>query len=338
MEMDNTLDSVLNPINESIAKSQSYSPDNLNEPLESTTHVEDGKVVEKIDFGNGVIKEDVKSQPTFLSETSRVMMSVLPDIANEFKGVYMDLGGKTYYDLTEDTYGDDATLKQLQFQHPFFSVQMQQLSNLNRMSKTDSIKENPNNSFSPQTETGKAVRDIASELSIMAVNNLWLKKIKLLSGIPKYKQKFKTYFKNLAQSSLRWGFAEGGAAFVARNDTEPFVLMITDLLGITDDNDLNTIRQTYHQALTANEDESKLKLRLIRATDGFLSGAAFEILFSILGTTYKFHRNLLAPLGFSTGQAASVGVAYGTMQSEDQKTIVNENNKKLIQEQFFGFD
>jgi hypothetical protein len=262
--MDNTLENALQPIYDSIEKANTYSPDNPNSPL-PTEYYDNATKSKKqqINFGNGVMLEQTVAAPTFASETIKVGQSVLFDIGDELGSAYQDIDESTNHLLTKT--------------HPLLGMAV--YKSLDQFKKIKS-------KFEPKTETGVLIRDVASEIGIMVVNNALLKKIKLLSGVPKNSQKFVNWTKSIASSSLRWGLAEGGAAAIARNDEKPFVLMISDLTGITDENDLTEIREIFQQGTATNEPWDKIQKRLLFAADGFVTGSAFETIMPILSTVY----------------------------------------------------
>jgi len=296
--MDESVDSVLFNTYNSIEKAQSYSPDNLNSPASEQVYDNDTKsIVEQVDHGNGVVTKETVAQPTWYGETARVGASLGFDIIDEFGDVYADFDSATNHMLTKT--------------HPILGYTV--YKNQDFIKRTKSI-------FEPKTETGVVIRDVASEISIMIANNLLFKKIKLLSGVPKYGQKFYTYTKNIAQSALRWGAAEGTAAFVARDDENPFVLMMTDLTGITDENDLTEIRNIFKQGVNSNEPWDKVQKRLVFAADGFATGVAFETILPILRTVY----------GSITGLSVTKGFVEDPVEKETLQKIQNADVENII--------
>lgn len=296
--MDETVESVLFNTYNSIDNAKNYSPDSPNSPASEQVYDKNTKsIVEQVDHGNGVVTKETVAQPTWYGETARVGVSLGFDIVDETGDVYADLDSATNHLLTKT--------------HPILGYSIYKSQDFIKRTK---------NRFDPKTETGIAVRDMASEISLMIANNTLLKKIKFLSGVPKYGQKFYTYAKNIAVSAFRWGVAEGTAAFVARDESEPFVLMITDLTGVTDENDLTQIRNIFKQGVNGNEPWDQVQKRLIFAADGFATGVAFETVLPILRTVY----------GSITGLAATKGFVEDQVQKETLQDMQNVDIENII--------
>ena len=311
--MQDTIDEALAPINESINKAKVYSPDNMinNDVVERTIY-SDNNVVSKVDHGNGVATMSgafYKKQNEFGGELLKIGSSTIADIAYEAADVFTD-ANESFNNLLLQT-------------HPLIGYTAYQVKN---------VYENKMDAFQPQTDLGKTVRDIASELSIMGLNLVAFKKIRFLQGVPKYGQKAKKYFMNLAKSALRWGTAEGIAAGIARdNESEPFALMLTDITGITDKEDLKNIRLLYQDALKNGDDFNDFRLRGIKALDGLATGATIEVLMTVLGSTFKAHQALF---GTSLGTTGSV-IAAGTAEQQKTKdTLIDYNNDQIIKKLF----
>lgn len=303
--MEDTLENTLLPIYESMDKAKNYSFDNPNSPAPEEYYDANTKSTkQKIDFGNGVIDIQTVAEPTFGSEAVKVGQSVLFDIGDEIGTAYQDIDESTNFMLTKT--------------HPLLGMTVYRSVDYFRKVK---------NKFEPQTETGRNVRDVASELSIMVVNNALLKKIKPLSGIAKNSQKFATYFKNVASSALRWGVAEGTAAAIARNEEKPFVLMISDLTGITDENDLTEIREIFQQGVAAQEPWDKIQKRLLFAADGFATGSAFEAIMPMLFSLYGMI-GVSGTVGLVSDDLTETAV-QDQQEFEIQTNIENTNTNNL---------
>ena len=315
--MEDTIDNALAPIEASIEKAKIYSPDNLtNTDVAQKKLDKDGNIIVEVDHGNGVA--------TIGTEAKRVAKSYAQDVLYEFSELYLDVAEGFGYD-PNDTPGVDIGLNQ----NRVGPLEMLAIG----ADKYKYYYENKMHHLHPQTEGGKAVRDIATELTILFATALGpLKKIKAMQGVPQYGQKAKKYFKNLASSALRWGTAEAIAAGIARdNESEPFTLMLTDLAGLTDSSDFEEIRLMYQEALRNGDDFEDFRIRAVKAADGFLTGVVFETVMSILGTTYKAHQ---AALGVGPQTPAAVGVAAGAEASITADQLQDQHNDKLIKQLF----
>ena len=304
--MEDTLENTLLPIYESMDKAKNYSFDNPNSPAPEEYYDANTKSTkQKIDFGNGVIDIQTVAEPTFGSEAVKVGQSVLFDIGDEIGTAYQDIDESTNFMLTQT--------------HPLLGMTVYRSVDYFRKVK---------NKFAPQTDTGRLVRDVASEISIMIVNNALLKKIKPLSGIAKNSQKFKTYFKNIGSSALRWGIAESVAAGIARNDEKPFVLMISDLTGITDENDLTQIRDIFQQGVATQEPWDKIQKRLLFAADGFATGSAFEAIMPMLFSLYGMI-GVSGTIKHFSGDNLNNTAVQDQQEFEIQTNIENTNTNNL---------
>lgn len=289
--MEESLENTLFPIYESMNKAKNYSADDPNSPAPVEYYDANTKSTKQIiDFGNGVTDVQTVAEPTFGSEAVKVGQSVMFDIGDEIGTAYQDIDESTNFMLT-------AT-------HPLLGMTVYKSLDYFRAKK---------NKFEPQTDTGRVVRDLASEIGLMVTNNFLLKKVKFLSGSA-------SYLKNMAVSALRWGVAEGTAAAIARNDEKPFVLMITDLTGLTDENDLTKIREIFQQGVATKEPWERVQKRLLFAADGFATGVAFEPLLPILRTVY----------GSVTGIALTKGFVEDPVEKETLEKMQNVDIENII--------
>ena len=252
-----TIDHELGPIEQSEKLSRTWSPDDMSRNETPIKKYKDGNIVEEVDFGNGV--------KLVASEVLRTASGVGLDVVDEF------------VDLADDM--NNVMNGGLVAAHPVLYPALIKLNNgLQKHSEF----------FKPKTEVGKAVTDIGSEIAILLANETLLRKVKFFAGIPKHTQKFGQYIKNLSKSALRWGTAESGAAFVAReNEGEPFTLFLSDLAGITDENDLKYIRETFQEARQSGDSAKEMEVRMYQALDGMAIGTAAESIIAPLATLYK---------------------------------------------------
>ena len=96
--------------------------------------------------------------------------------------------------------------------------------------------------------------------------------------------------------------------------------MITDLTGVTDENDLTQIRNIFKQGVNGNEPWDQVQKRLIFAADGFATGVAFETVLPILRTVY----------GSITGLAATKGFVEDPVQKETLQEMQNVDIENII--------
>lgn len=308
--MEDTLDNALAPIEESINKAKTYSADSMVNNDVAELKMRDGDIVHQVDHGNGVA--------TFRTESKRVAQTLFQDLGYEVSDFMTDAAEGMGY---EPTFAEDVTEKI----GPIEAITIGAF-------EAKKYFENKMHDMHPQTELGKNVRDIGTELMILFGTVYGLGKFKALQGVPKYGQKAKKYFTNLAKSAMRWGFAEGVAAGIARdNESEPFALMITDITGITDKEDLQHIRLMYQDALNNGDDYNNFRLRAVKALDGLATGIAIESLLTVLGSTYKAHQALM---GTNLATSGSVGAAVTAEQLTTQEGLIDINNDKLIQQLF----
>lgn len=304
--MEDTVDNALAPVEKSMQEAELYSPDNPN----STAIVQrkldaDGNIINEVDHGNGV--------KSIATEAARVAVSTVADVAYE--------GADLFTDINEGT--DNLLVKM----HPLLAYTAY---------KAKDVYENKQDflgfKFQPKTKTGKAIRDIGSELLLMFGGLQLMKANRFLQGVPKYGQKAKKYFHNLAKASMRWGIAEGTAAGIARdNESEPFALMLTDITGITDETQMQNVRELYQDALSNGDDFNDFRLRAVKSLDGFATAATLEVLMTVLGSTFKAHR---AFLGTGVGTSAAVGASITAEQLQTQNQLTDINNDRIINEQF----
>ena len=272
-----TIDHYLGPIEESERLARTWSPDDLTREETPVTKFRDDDFRQEVDFGNNV--------KLVFSEAGRVLASTGLDIVDEFA------------ELTDEI--DNSMNGMLSKTNPIL-FNMQKKSNEYLQSKTQFLQ--------PKTDIGIAVRDLASELTLLIANEALLKKVKFFQGVPKHTQKFAQYMKNLSKSALRWGTAEAGAAFVAReNEGEPFTLMLSDLTGITDENDLKYIRDTFQEGMRSDDSLKDLEVRMYQAMDGMILGTTFESVFAPLSSLYKIGKPLVNTIAL--GGAASIAPA-----------------------------
>lgn len=295
-----TIDHELGPIEESERLAQTWSPDDVTRNETPITKYEDGRMVQEVNFGNKV--------KLVASETARVGAGIALDVMDEFVELADEL--------------DNSLNGYITLTHPIMYPLIQ---------KANATLQKDLEYFKPKTSIGKMIDDIGSEISLLIANEALLRKVRFFKGVPKYTQKFGEYVKNLSKSALRWGTAESGAAFVAReNEGEPFTLFLSDLTGITDENDLKYIRETFQEAMHSGDSVKDLEVRMYQAMDGMLMGVAFESVFAPLSSLYKII-NPIVDIKATAGSAGASAAAVTAEHIEAMNQLNALNNQTAVQ-------
>ena len=307
--LEETIDYSLNAIDESINKKKNYDVDvNQNFPERFTYSESSGEIKKHIEMGNGV------------EETGVVAKIKQPLYKDVLSGLFSSIGtASTEVGKTLDNINDN--LGGVVYHNPTFILNAV-INDQIKKSKPGKILQNfYNEKFTPKTERAKIISDVAAEIELFVANNVALKKLKWFSKGVSYLPKAT---KKYAEQLFRWSTAEGVARGTMGEDEESITLMLTDLAGLTDKNDMEDIRQFYKSNLEQKTPESEMKIRLANFLDGFALGSTADVFIKLLMTNYG---KILA-----TGGVGLINIQDQDAENKQSIYLDNEQHKNLIQE------
>lgn len=270
------VDAVVNSINDQTEKLENFKADNINEFPETQQLYDEGSntIKQVYDFGENVINVVDKTS----DEIGRVMLGGLGQVADKFIGLIDnidDLIDSPLEQMARERYG---------YERGFLNAGgiQEAIGSANIPTADMTVNQWYQNNFEPQTKIGKLLLPVAAEIEGFVLNNLLLKKMGM--SIPAASS---NKWKKWGVDVLRWATAEGAVGFTMAEDQPSAMLMITDLLGITDENFLPEVRETYINLLENKTPENEFKIRMMNTVDRFGLGAVGEVfvkfLFSIYG-------------------------------------------------------
>lgn len=278
----NDTDDVVNSINKQTETALNYRADNINYIPETSNiyNVESNSMDTVIEHGENVV---VKNQSFFDTldfvgdEIGRVAIGGLGYVGDKLIGL-IDNVDELYEGPTEKyfakTFGYDSGSSVGTFQDAVGKMKLPTAD----LTVNEWYKDN----FEPKTEIGKIIQPIAAEIEGFVLSNLILKKAGLNLPAAGSNQ-----WKKWGVDILRWATAEASVGFTMAEDQPSAMLMIGDLLGITDENALPAIRKTYQELLDTKTPENEFQLRMMNTVDRFALGAASEVLVKFLFKVYK---------------------------------------------------
>tara|TARA_R110002050_G_scaffold233674_1_gene369607 strand:+ start:2249 stop:3208 length:960 start_codon:yes stop_codon:yes gene_type:complete len=279
----NDADEIVDDINSQTQKALSYRADNVSYFPETTNQYkpESNSMDTIIDHGeNTVVKTEsfTDSVDYYAAETGRVLIGGLGYVADKFIGLIDnldDLIDSPVERLLKNHYGFERGLIDAgKIQSKVASTKIPTTD----MTVNDWYKDN----FEAKTEIGKLLTPIAAEISAFALNNIYLKKAGLALPAAGSNQ-----WKKYAVDVMRWATAEGAVGFTMGEDQSSAMLWMADMLGITDENTLPAVRETYKQLLDSQAPEDEFKLRMMNTLDRFALGASADVLLTFLLKMYK---------------------------------------------------
>ncbi len=278
----NDADEIVDDINSQTQKALSYRADNVSYFPETTNQYkpESNSMDTIIDHGeNTVVKAEsfTDSVDYYADEAGRVLIGGLGYVADKFIGLIDNLD-ELYEGPTEryfaKTFGYDTGKSVGTFKNTISKMNLPTTD----MTVNDWYKDN----FEAKTEIGKLLTPIAAEIEAFALNNIILKKAGLAIPTAGSNQ-----WKKYAVDVMRWATAEGAVGFTMGEDQSSAMLWMADMLGITDENTLPAVRETYKQLLDSQAPEDEFKLRMMNTLDRFALGASADVLLSFLLKMYK---------------------------------------------------
>mgnify|MGYP003627171883 CR=1 FL=1 len=308
--LDETLDNVIDPIDNSMMKKNVYSPEVSNNYPERHTYNEStGEIKKHIEMGNGVEQSGI---------VAKTKQPLYKDI---FSGLISSLGtASEEVDKTLDNI--NANMGGIMYMHPTVLFSKTIRNEIEKTKAHKTVESFYDKNIAPKTDRAKMISEVAAELELFVANNLALKKLKWFSVGVKYLPKVT---KKYAAQLFRWSTAEGLARGTMGEDEESVSLMLSDLAGLTNQNDLESIRNFYKTNLEQKTPQSEMKIRLANFLDGFNLGANAEIFMKLLMTNY--------------GIISATGITGGFIEAKDKDSFTKESigmdnnqHRNLIQE------